>query len=180
MMEQSKVARCQISQIGLMRDWFGTLWLRTVPHMKMKLKGCRFERIEEIRKELHAALSRLSQKLHSEKFSSSGKRGGTSALQCRETTSRVMVSWALTFTWTYFMRGAQELFDHPLLFHCISSIYHIIMHFFEKYLRIKIEDRKILVLMNILLRKLDEINVSYVCKYNIILWDLHVFYQFTT
>ncbi len=34
------------------------------------------------------------------------------------------------------------------VFHCISSIYHIIMHFFEKYVGIKIEDHKFFVLMN--------------------------------
>ncbi len=52
---------------------------------------------------------------------------------------------------------------------CISLIYLIIMHFFEKCIRIKIEDHKILVLMNKRSPKLDEINASYACKYNSIL-----------
>ncbi len=39
------------------------------------------------------------------------------------------------------------------------------MQFFEKYVRIKIEDHKILVLMSKLSQKLDKINVSYPCKY---------------
>ncbi len=34
------------------------------------------------------------------------------------------------------------------VFHCISSVYHIIMHFSKKYVRIKIEDLNILILMN--------------------------------
>ncbi len=42
-------------------------------------------------------------------------------------------------------------------------------HFFEKYVRIKIGDHKILVLMRILLLKLDEVNVTYACNYNSIL-----------
>ncbi len=54
------------------------------------------------------------------------------------------------------------------------------MHFLEKYATIKIKDRKILVRMSILSSELDEINASYAYKYNSILWDLHVFYQFTT
>ncbi len=41
--------------------------------------------------------SRLSQELHSEKFSSNRKRGGSGALQCRRTTSRVAVILSLTF-----------------------------------------------------------------------------------
>ncbi len=44
------------------------------------------------------------------------------------------------------------------------------MHFFAKYVRIKIEYHTILVLMNKLSPKLDEINASYACKYNSILW----------
>ncbi len=48
-------------------------------------------------------------------------------------------------------------------------------HFFEKYIIIKIEDRKILVLMSKLSPKLDEVNASYPYKYNSILWDFHVF-----
>ncbi len=52
------------------------------------------------------------------------------------------------------------------VFHSISSIYHLITHFFEKYVRIKIEDHKILALMKKLSLTLDEINTSYVCKYN--------------
>ncbi len=55
------------------------------------------------------------------------------------------------------------------VFHCISSIYHIIMHFFEKYIRIKIENYKILVLMSKLSLKLDEVNASYPYKCNSIL-----------
>ncbi len=66
------------------------------------------------------------------------------------------------------------------VFHSISSIYHIIMHFFEKYAKIKIEDHKILVRINKLSPKFDEINASYTCKCNSILWDLHVLYQFST
>ncbi len=42
-------------------------------------------------------------------------------------------------------------------------------HCFEKYVTIKIEDNKILVLMSILLPKLDDVNASYPCKYNSIL-----------
>ncbi len=38
-------------------------------------------------------------------------------------------------------------------------------HFLEKYVRIKIEEYKILVLTSKLSQKLDEINVSYPCKY---------------
>ncbi len=60
-------------------------------------------------------------------------------------------------------------------------IYHIIMHFLEKYVSIKIKDHKILVLMSIILSsKLDEVNASCAHKYNSILWDFHVFRQFTT
>ncbi len=40
------------------------------------------------------------------------------------------------------------------------------MHFFEKYVKIQIEDHKILVLMNKLSPKLDEINASYARKSN--------------
>ncbi len=58
------------------------------------------------------------------------------------------------------------------VFHCTSSIYHKIMHFFEKLIRIKIKDHKILVLMSILSPKLDEVNASYAYKYNSILWLL--------
>ncbi len=68
--------------------------------------------------------------------------------------------------------------------HCISSIYHIIMPFFEKYIRIKIENHKILVLMSKLSPKSDEINTSYPCKYIIqscvIFVYFIVFRQFTT
>ncbi len=62
------------------------------------------------------------------------------------------------------------------VFHCISSICCIIMHFFEKYLEIKIKDHKILVLMSRPSSKLDEINASYASKYNSILWDFYVFH----
>ncbi len=55
MREQSEVARCQISQIGLIKDLFDTL-LGLFLHMKMKLKVHRFERIEEIQKESQVAL----------------------------------------------------------------------------------------------------------------------------
>ncbi len=44
---------------------------------------------------------------------------------------------------------------------CISSFYHIIMHFFEKYVRIKIEDHKILILRSKVSPKLDEVNTNY-------------------
>ncbi len=47
------------------------------------------------------------------------------------------------------------------IFSCISSIYHIIMHFFKKYVRIKIEDHKILVPKSTLSLKSDEVNTSY-------------------
>ncbi len=62
------------------------------------------------------------------------------------------------------------------VFRCISLIYHIIMYFFEKYVRIKIEEHKILILTGILSSKLDEVNASYTCKYNSIPWDFHVLY----
>ncbi len=39
------------------------------------------------------------------------------------------------------------------------------MHFFEKYIRIKIENHKILVLISKLSPKLDEVNASYPCEY---------------
>ncbi len=48
-------------------------------------------------------------------------------------------------------------------------------HSFEKYVRIKIVDHKILILMSKLSPKLDEINASYPCKYNLILRDFHIF-----
>ncbi len=73
-----------------------------------------------------------------------------------------------------------EFFSLLWDFHIFFITYSRIVHFFEKYVRIKIEDHKILVLMSILLPKLDEVNTSYVCKYNSILWDFHVFHQFTT
>ncbi len=94
------------------------------------------------------------------------------------------------FEWVYFHQNLDEvnasyackynsvLWDFHV-FHCISSIYHIIMHFFEKYVRIKIEDHKILLLLNKRSPKFDEINASYACKYNLVLWDLLVFHQFT-
>ncbi len=41
------------------------------------------------------------------------------------------------------------------------------MYFFEKFVRIKIEDHKIPVLMSRLLPKLDEVNASYPCKCNL-------------
>ncbi len=46
----------------------------------------------------------------------------------------------------------------------ISLIYNIIIHFFKKYVRIKIKDYKILIRMSKLSPKLDEVNVSYACK----------------
>ncbi len=49
------------------------------------------------------------------------------------------------------------------------------MHFLEKYVTIKIKDRKILVRMSALSSKLDEDNVSYACKYNSSRYDFHVF-----
>ncbi len=60
------------------------------PHMKMKLKGRRFRRSKRLKRNRrqHCGLSR---KLHSEKFSSRGKRGRTGALQCRRTTWRVTI-----------------------------------------------------------------------------------------
>ncbi len=45
---------------------------------------------------------------------------------------------------------------------------------FEKYVRIKIEDYKILILMSKLSPKLDK--MSYPCKYSSILWDFYVFH----
>ncbi len=63
------------------------------------------------------------------------------------------------------------------VFHCISLIYHIIIRFLEKYVRIKIKDSKILVRMSILSSKLDEVIASYACnKYNSVLWDFRVFH----
>ncbi len=53
------------------------------------------------------------------------------------------------------------------------------MQFLEKYVRIKIGDHKILVLMSQLSSKLDKVNASYACKYNSVLWDFRIFYQFT-
>ncbi len=52
------------------------------------------------------------------------------------------------------------------MFHCISSIYHLLMHFFEEYVRIKIEEHKIFILTSILSLNLAEVNASY--TYNII------------
>ncbi len=66
------------------------------------------------------------------------------------------------------------------VFHCISSIYHIIIHFFEKYIRIKRKDYKILVQTSKLSLKLDEVNVIFFCKLNSILWAFYIFRQFTT
>ncbi len=60
------------------------------------------------------------------------------------------------------------------------NFYLIIMHVFEKFVRIKIKENKILIRMSILSSKLDEGNVSYACKLNSILWDFYVFHQFTT
>ncbi len=74
------------------------------------------------------------------------------------------------------------------VFHCISSIYHLINHFFEEYIRIKIEEHKILILTSIPSPNLAEVNASYTYKYNSILFDivpkfsaicpLHTFYHF--
>ncbi len=49
-------------------------------------------------------------------------------------------------------------------------------NYFEKYVRIKIEDHKILVLMCQLSPKFDEVKASYPCEYNSILWDFCVFH----
>ncbi len=66
-------------------------------------------------------------------------------------------------------------------FHRISSIYHlIVIYFFGKYVRIKIKDHKILVRMSKISPKLDEVNASWACKLNSILWYFYVFHQFTT
>ncbi len=51
------------------------------------------------------------------------------------------------------------------------------MPFFEKYLRIMIEDHKILVLVSECSRKLNEINVSYPYKYKSVVWYVHVFHR---
>ncbi len=62
------------------------------------------------------------------------------------------------------------------VFWCISSTNrYIILHFYEKYVRIKIEDHKILVLVSNLLPKLFEVNTSYPWKYNSMLWNFYVF-----
>ncbi len=45
------------------------------------------------------------------------------------------------------------------------TIYHIITHFLEKYVRIKIENHKILILISKLSPKLDEVNTGYLSKY---------------
>ncbi len=55
------------------------------------------------------------------------------------------------------------------VFHCISLIYHIIMHFLKKCVTFKIKNHKILVGMSILSKKLDEVNARCACKYNSIL-----------
>ncbi len=67
---------------------------------------------------------------------------------------------------------------NPVRLSCISRIYHIIMHLCEKFVRIKIKDRKILVGMSILSWKLDAVNTSYANKYSSILWHFLVFHQF--
>ncbi len=60
------------------------------PNMKMKLKGCRAVlRLSKRFKRNRRQHSRLSQKLHSEKFSSPRKRDGTSAIQRRRTRLRL-------------------------------------------------------------------------------------------
>ncbi len=51
----------------------------------------------------------------------------------------------------------------------VSPIFLVLtreIHIFEKYVRIKIEGGKILVLTIILSSKLNEVNASYPCKYN--------------
>ncbi len=48
---------------------------------------------------------------------------------------------------SYVCKYSSILWDFHV-FHCIFINLHIIIHFFEKYVRIKIEDHKILVLMN--------------------------------
>ncbi len=52
------------------------------------------------------------------------------------------------------------------------------MHFFEKYIRIKIENQKILILMSKLSPKLDELKRKLsLWIYNSILWDFHVVHR---
>ncbi len=92
--------------------------------------------------------------------------------------------------WVYFHRSWMKLthvmplniiqFCETHVFHCISMIYHIIIHFFEKYVRIKIKAHIILVQLSKLSLKLNEVNANYACKLNSILWDFYVFHQFTT
>ncbi len=50
------------------------------------------------------------------------------------------------------------------------------MQFFEKYVRIKIENYKIVFLMSNIPPKLDEVNAGYPCKYNSILSNFLVFH----
>ncbi len=50
------------------------------------------------------------------------------------------------------------------------------MHFFEKYVIIKIENQKILILRSELSPKLDEINASYPCKYIIQSYETYMYF----
>ncbi len=68
------------------------------------------------------------------------------------------------------------------VFQCISTIHHIIIHFSKKYLRRKLKNINILVLISKLLSKLEEVKAGYLFKHNSIGWHMHfiVFYLFTT
>ncbi len=84
-----------------------------------------------------------------------------------------------SFWWVYIRENWMKLtrvvpVNLILWLSCVSSIYHAIIHFFEKYASIKIENHKIFTLMNKLSPKLDEVNGSYLCKYSTVLWDFDI------
>ncbi len=70
----------------------------------------------------------------------------------------------------------------PTWTECVMGVLHFFSansrntHSLDKYVRIKIEDHKILVVTSMRSSKLDEVNASYACKCNSILRDSHVFH----
>ncbi len=77
----------------------------------------------------------------------------------------------------YFINVRQRKADF-LLTQCLMGVLYFFSanvkntYSFEKYVRVKIEDHKILVLMSKLSPKFDEVNASYPCKYNSVLLRL--------
>ncbi len=75
--------------------------------------------------------------------------------------NQVIISFCITVIRIKKICKYNSILCHFYVYHCVASIYHIIMHFLKKYVRIKI-----LVLINKLSPKLDEINACCACKYN--------------